>query len=109
MEGILALLPIFYVYWASGLMVWSILQAGITGRLVQILRGRHQMYRKADLLIMATLIVCAGILFASVFLIPNIMALFAEIALIVALWYTVFLAIVSQFNIDSLVHIQKFA
>lgn len=107
MESILAILPVFYVYWASGLMIWSILQAGITGNIVRVINSRHSFHRKTDLLIMFTLVVCAALLYASVFVVPYITALFVDIALVVALWYTVFLGTVCHFNIHSLIHINK--
>lgn len=107
METILALLPVFYVYWASGLMVWSIIQAGLTGNIVRIINNRHSIWRKTDLLIMLTLVVCAALLYASVFVVPGVTALFVDIALVVVLWYTVFLAAVCHFNIHSLIFINK--
>lgn len=107
METVLSLLPVVYVYWASGLMVWSMIQASLTGNIVRIIKNRHQVTRKTDVLIMVTMMVCAALLYASVFVVPSITALFVDIALVVALWYTVFLGTVSHFNIGSLIHINK--
>lgn len=107
METILTFLPVAYVYWASILMVWSVLQAGITGNIVRIFKNRYNMYRQTDMLVMATMLMCAGMLYGSVFVVPHITALFIDIALVVALWYTVFLGTVSQFNLSSLLHIRR--
>lgn len=107
MEAILALLPVAYVYWASILLVWSVIQAGITGNILRIINNKHQVCRRTDLLIMFTMIVCAAILFATIFIIPHITVLFVDIVMVIALWYTVFLATVSQFNISSMILIKQ--
>jgi hypothetical protein len=46
---------------------------------------------------------CGAFLGLSVFCVPQITALFVEIALILALWYTVFLVAVNHINVQSFI------
>jgi hypothetical protein len=99
MENILEQLPFIYVYWACGLMTWSAIVCLMLGRVISISRKTKYLIPRTDSLVFITIALGGIMLFISVFVIPQVTVLFIEIALLLSLWYTVFLGIVNHLNI----------
>lgn len=102
MEHIFNQLPVIYVYWACLLVVWSIINSGMMCKIILNAHHNHTYTRQSNVLILGTTIVGGIMLAGSVFVVPQVTVLFVEIALILSLWYTVFLATISHLNIDAL-------
>ena len=99
MDTIQHQLPIVYTYWASFLIVWSLIVCFMLGRTIAIAKHTHLIVPKTDTLVLITILIGAFVLFASIFLIPSVTVLFIEVALLLSLWYTIFLGIVNHLNI----------
>ena len=103
MEKILDILPVFYIYWACGLMVWSTIVCGMQAMVLRHNKKRNQSCRRSDILMMFVVGACGAFLGVSVFAVPQITTLFVEVALILALWYTVFLVAVNHINVQCFI------
>lgn len=103
MEQFLNMLPILYVYWACGLIVWSTMICTMQCMVLVHNKKRHQSCRRSDILMLFAVGTCGIFMGISVFVIPQMTFLFVEIALLMALWYTVFLVAINHMNIISFV------
>jgi len=99
MENFQQLLPVVYTYWASVLIVWSLVVCFMLGKSIATAKHTHMIVPKTDTLVLITILIGAFVLFASIFLIPSVTVLFIEVALLLSLWYTIFLGIVNHLNI----------
>lgn len=104
MENFLSLLPILYIYWASGLIVWSGIVCVMQAMVLVHNKQRKQSCRRSDLTALFAVGICGSFLAISVFIIPQITVLFIEIALMMVLWYTVFLFALNHINVLSFIH-----
>ena len=103
MEQVLSILPVLYIYWACGLIVWSTIVCGMQALVLNHNRQRNQSCRRADIVMLFMVGLCGLFLGVSVFIIPQITALFVEIALLVVLWYTVFLVALNHLNVQCFI------
>lgn len=103
MENFLNILPVLYIYWASGLIVWSGIVCVMQGLAIVHNRRRYQHSRRSDILMLFSVGMCGLLLTASVFIIPQFTVLFVEIALMLALWYTVFLVALNHINVTCFI------
>lgn len=99
METILNQLPVIYTYWACGLMTWSVIVCLMMGRVISLSHKTRSFLPRTDTAVFVTIAIGAILLFISVFVIPQVTVLFVEIALLLSLWYTVFLGIINHLNI----------
>lgn len=104
MEQYLNLLPILYIYWASGLIVWSGIVCVMQVMVLRHNMKRNQDCRRSDITTMFAVGMCGTFLAISVFVIPQVTLLFVEIALMLVLWYTVFLFALNHINVLSFIH-----
>lgn len=99
MEKFLNMLPILYIYWACGLIVWSSIACAMQAMVISHNRKRYHHSRKWDIMMLFVVGMCGIFLGVSVFVIPQVTTLFVEIALMLVLWYTVFLVALNHINI----------
>lgn len=104
MEHFLNMLPILYIYWASGLVVWSGIVCVMQAMVITHNKKRNQDCRRSDITTLFAVGMFGTFLAVSVFAIPQITVLFVEIALMLVLWYTVFLFALNHINVLSFIH-----